>query len=84
MDRFLTLVDYMMVSMLQMVLTKIFDELLGIIKAHEMFYPDDCQLHAMCIDKQLEANRPLGSLESPLLLIEIVLGEKSIDVCPSR
>lgn len=76
--------DYMMVSLLQVVLLKYFDELVSIIKDHEIFYPDDCKLFGMCIDQQLEEQRPEGKLQKPLLLVEIVLSAKSIDVHPSR
>lgn len=76
--------DYMMVSLLQVVLLKIFDEIVLIIKDHEKYYPDDYKLIGMCIEQQLEEQRPEGKLQKPLLLVEIVLCATSVDIRPTR
>lgn len=82
--RFLTYIDYMVVSLLQIMLQKALETLSSIIKKHEMFGPNDIELNSSFLNVQIERKRPENYPQTPLLLVHMILKIDGIDCRPTK
>lgn len=81
---FITLVDYMMINMMQTVITNSTNDIVDGLHAHLLHVPPEEKLCSTELDVTLEDARPEGAPQTPFFLVDVVLEPTELSLDPSR